>query len=448
MSVKLITCGQLFDSVSGEVGRDQAILIDGDRIAWTGPASAAPSVDPAKHTDHSARFVMPGLIDVHVHLSYGEAKTEEDIDLFASLEFRALRGMEAAQRILRAGYTSICDPTTSGRVSPAIRDAIDAGLFVGPRLTCSGRNISSRQGLVDWYPTWIGVPETSIGQIVRNIDEGVDAIRTQVKDGVDFIKLSMDGDSMNPSSVRLACAFRQDEVDALVAEAHRLGRKVVVHARGGEGVLTAARAGVDLIFHASWMDERALEAVVKAGSRVCPTLGLLVNTIEFTRPTDPASAGLVDAHKVELEVATENLTRARKAGVPFLIGSEAGFAVSPYGEWHARELQNHVKYLGFTPTEVLQQATVANRWFTRAGDRIGAIEVGCQADLLVLDGDPVADISVPLDKGKIAAVYLDGRPVDLTPNAARKRLASEFSYTMWNEVYTQARVGELAALAA
>ena len=435
---KIINCGTYFDAATGRRLQNHVLHVSGKTVTYSGPAAEAPAfAADATVIDHSDKFVMPGLIDVHVHLSYGEAKTEEDIDLFASLEFRALRGMEAAQRILRAGYTSLCDPTTSGRVSLAIRDAVDSGLFIGPKLTCSGQNISTRQGLVDWYPTWIGVPETSIGKIVTSIDDGIEAIRVQVKDGVDFIKLAMDGDSMNPSSIKLACAFRQEEVDALVDEAHRLGRRVVVHARGGEGVATAARAGVDLIFHASYMDERALEDVVKSGAALCPTLSLLVNNIEFTQATDPASASLVDAHKRELEAATTNLTRAREAGVRFLLGSEAGFAVTPYGEWHARELENHVEYLGFSPLEALQQATVNNAWFTRFGDRIGRLDPGCDADILVLSGDPVDDIRVPLDKSKIHAVYSNGTSVDLGPNDKRARHPSEFSYAMWNQVYTQ-----------
>lgn len=442
---KVIRCGTYFDAATGQRLKDHVLHVSGQSVVYSGPAAAAPDFSPeAAIIDYGDKFVMPGLIDVHVHLSYGEAKTEEDIDLFASLEFRALRGMEAAQRILRAGYTSLCDPTTSGRVSLAIRDAVDSNLFIGPKLTCSGQNISTRQGLVDWYPTWIGVPETSIGKIVTSIDDGIEAIRVQVKDGVDFIKLAMDGDSMNPSSIKLACAFRQEEVDALVAEAHRLGRRVVVHARGGEGVATAARAGVDLIFHASWMDERALEAVVASGAALCPTLSLLVNNIEFTQITDPASASLVDAHKRELDAAIVNLTRAREAGVRFLLGSEAGFAVTPYGEWHARELENHVKYLGFSPAEALQQATLNNAWFTRFADRVGRLDAGCDADILVLDGDPVEDIRVPLDKGKIHAVYANGVAVDLTPNSKRSRHPAEFSYVMWNQVYTQDVVKALA----
>lgn len=441
-----IRCGMLFTALSDQPEKHQTVVLDAGRIAFVGPTSAAPPVGPTDVlTDHSDKFVMPGLIDNHVHLSYGEARTEEDIDLYASLEFRALRGMDAAQRVLKAGFTSMLDPTTSGRVSLAIRDAVLAGLFVGPRITCSGANISSRQGLVDWYPTWIGVPTTSIGAIVRSPAEAIETIRCQVKDGVDVVKLAMDGDAMNPASIRLAAAFSQDEVTAMVNEAHRLGRKVIVHARGSEGVLYAARARADLIFHASWMDERALEAVIAGNCTLCPTLSLLVNNIEFARASDGSYPSLRDAHRRELEAAVENLSRARKAGVRFMIGSEAGFAVTPYGEWNARELENHVKYLGFRPAEVLRQATSVNATFLREGTQVGALERGRLADVLILKRDPIADITCLQDPESIADIYLGGEPVDLTPNVRRSRLPMEFSYNMWNDVYTRTRVKELRA---
>ena len=196
------------------------MVIDGDIIKFVGPSAKAPKPGPNDEvTDHSDHFVLPGLIDMHVHLSYGNARTEEDIDLYASVEFRALRGLEAAQRVLAAGFTTIADPTTSGRVSLAIRDAIDAGLFVGPRISSSGRQITNRQGLSDWYPSWIGVPDTSIGVLCRDAAEGIAEIRLEIKDGVDFIKIAIDGDSMNSSTNVLVAGYDQDEMSAMVKEA-------------------------------------------------------------------------------------------------------------------------------------------------------------------------------------------------------------------------------------
>jgi imidazolonepropionase-like amidohydrolase len=423
---------------------DQTLVLDNDRIAYVGPSAGAPAVAPRDEViDHSKHFVMPGLIDVHVHLSYGNAKTEEDIDLYAPVEFRALRGMEAAQRVLAAGFTSLADPTTSGRVTLAIRDAIDAGLFPGPRITSSGRQITNRQGLSDWYPSWIGVPETSIGVLARNADEGIAEIRTMVKDGVDFIKIAMDGDSMNPMTSVLVAGYNQEETTAMITEAHRLGKKVVVHARGAESVLYAARAGVDVILHAAWMDDQGLDAVLENGCMICPTLSLVMNDIDFTRPGDGAYPGFPDAHKREAEAARVALSKAHKAGVTFLSGTDAGFAVTPYGEWHAREFEHMMDIVGMSSAEALRCATVNNALFVREANQVGALETGRLADVLVFDGDPLADITQLQDRSRIRQIFLNGEPVELTINPNAKRLRSEFSYEMWHQVYTQERIAEI-----
>jgi imidazolonepropionase-like amidohydrolase len=442
--IRHIKCGKLFTGLGDYAETQQTLVINGDTIRFVGPSAAAPQPAPGDEViDHSGHFVMPGLIDMHVHLSYGNAKSEEDIDLYASLEFRALRGLEAAQRVLAAGFTTIADPTTTGHVSLAIRDAIDAGLFVGPRITTSGRQITNRQGLSDWYPSWVGVPETSIGVLCRTAAEGIAEIRLEVKDGVDFIKIAIDGDSMNPSSNVLVAGYDQDEMSAMVREAHRLGKKVVVHARGAEGVLYSARAGADVIFHAAWMDDEGLEAVVENGCTLCPSLSLVVNDIDFTRPGDGCYPAFPDAHKAELERACVSLPKARAAGVPFTLGSDAGFAVTPYGEWHARELEHYVKYLGFSPAETLKCATVNNGAFVREDGQVGALEAGRLADILVIDGDPLADITILQDRSRIREIIQGGETVKLEINKNVRRLRSEFSYDMWSNVYTQARINEI-----
>ncbi len=439
-----IKCGKLFTGLDRGAEEQQTLVIDGEIIKFVGPSAEAPKPAPNDEViDHSGHFVLPGLIDMHVHLSYGNAKTEEDIDLYASLEFRALRGLEAAQRVLAAGFTTIADPTTSGRVSLAIRDAIDAGLFVGPRISSSGRQITNRQGLSDWYPSWIGVPETSIGVLCRDASEGIAEIRLEVKDGVDFIKIAIDGDSMNPSSDVLVAGYDQDEISAMVKEAHRLGKKVVVHARGAEGVLYSARAKADIIFHAAWMGDEGLEAVIENGCALCPTLSLVVNDIDFTRPGDGCFPDFPDAHKRELEAACISLPKAREAGVKFMLGSDSGFAVTPYGEWHARELEHYVNYLGFSPAEALKCATVNNGEFVREAGQVGLLEAGRLADILVIDGDPLADISVLQDRSRIREIIQGGDTVEVEINKNARRLRSEFSYELWSDIYTQERIKEI-----
>ena len=167
---KHIRCGKLFNGLEDDARIDQTIVVDDASITFVGPSAEAPKCTEDDTTvDHSQYFVMPGLIDIHVHLAYGNSKCSEDTDLYAPLEFRALRGLINAQRVLNAGYTSMADPGTSGRVTLAIRDAINAGLFVGPRIITSGPYISSRQGLTDWYPSWFGNPSTAIARVVHDM---------------------------------------------------------------------------------------------------------------------------------------------------------------------------------------------------------------------------------------------------------------------------------------
>lgn len=155
-----------------------------------------------------------------------------------SSEFRAIRALFFAQKCIAAGYTSICAPGDAGQISLSVRNAINYGLFDGPRVTAAGRYLTTRQGLTDWYPTWIGVPP--IGRLVTSRDEAIEEIRVQVKNGVDCIKVALDGVQRRPDGEFIA-AFNQEEINAIVTEAYRLGRKVVVHARGREATLYAAR---------------------------------------------------------------------------------------------------------------------------------------------------------------------------------------------------------------
>src|SRR5579871_4703731 len=196
-------------------------------------------------------------------------------------------------------------PRCARRAMPAAsacRSATRAGLFDGPRVMAAGRYLTTHQGLTDWYPTWIGAPETSIGRLVTNIAEAIEEIRFQVKDGVDCIKIALDGIQRRDNG-ELVAAFNQDETEAIVRESHRLGKKVVAHARGREATLYAARSGVDLIFHANHLDEECINAMLATGSALCPTLTQPKNVIEFTQPHEPAGQrGRPESTRREYEI--------------------------------------------------------------------------------------------------------------------------------------------------
>src|SRR5689334_19671593 len=266
-------CGQLFTGREDEARHDGMLVFDErGSIEYAGAEAGSPRrARTDRILDYSDCFVMPGLIDVHTHLAYGNAKSEEDIDLYSPLEFRTLRGMFFAQKVAAAGFTAICSPGDAGQISLSIRNAIRAGLFDGPRVMAAGPYITSHQGLTDWYPTWIGAPETSIGKLVTNIDEVVQEVRKQVKNGVDCIKIALDGIQRRPDG-ELIAAFTQEETEIIVRETHRLGRKAISHSVGREATLYTARAGVDLIFHGFDLDAECIAAMLAQGCALCPTL--------------------------------------------------------------------------------------------------------------------------------------------------------------------------------
>jgi imidazolonepropionase-like amidohydrolase len=442
---KHVHCGSFFAGNEDTEHKNWTLVIGDDGvIAYAGPTTAAPLPGPnATVVDYSGLFVMPGLLDVHTHLAYGNAKTEEDIDLYQPLEFRAIRGLFFAQKVVAAGYTSICAPGDAGQISLSVRNAIRAGLFEGPRVTAAGRYLTTPQGLTDWYPTWIGAPETSIGRLVSGRDEAIEEIRRQAKNGVDCIKIALDGFHRRPNG-ELVAAFTQEETSVMVQEAHRLGKKVVVHARGREAVLYAARASVDLIFHAYYLDDECIEEMLKSGSAIGPTLTFLRNIVDFTQPHEPAATkGRIDDTQEEFEIACVNLRKAHKAGVPMLTGTDSGFAVTPYGEWHARELEIFVEHLGFTPAEALRATTEVTARFMADGDKIGVLEKGRAADFIAVNGSPLQNVAILQDKSRIRAVHIDGKPMQIPDRGYDPRQVTDFAWTNWNDVYTQERVAAL-----
>ena len=444
---KHVHCGSFFAGNEDKEHKDWTLVVGDDgAIVYAGPTAAAPLPGPhATVVDYSGLFVMPGLLDVHTHLAYGNAKTEEDIDLYQPLEFRAIRGLFFAQKVVAAGYTSICAPGDAGQISLSVRNAIRAGLFEGPRVTAAGRYLTTPQGLTDWYPTWIGAPETSIGRLVSGRDEAIEEIRRQAKNGVDCIKIALDGFHRRPNG-ELVAAFTQEETSVMVQEAHRLGKKVVVHARGREAVLYAARASVDLIFHAYFLDDECIQEMLKSGSAIGPTLTFLRNIVDFTQPHEPAATkGRIDDTQEEFEIACENLRKAHKAGVPMLTGTDFGFAVTPYGEWHARELEIFVEHLGFTPAEALRAATEVTARFMADGHKIGVLEKGRAADFIAVDGSPLQNVAILQDKSRIRAVHIDGKPMQIPNRGYDPRQVTDFAWTNWNDIYTQERVAALRA---
>jgi imidazolonepropionase-like amidohydrolase len=201
---------------------------------------------------------------------------------------------------------------------------------------------------------------------------------------------------------------------------------------------------MDLIFHGFGSDAECIAAMKKSGSALCPTLTQPKNVMEFTQPHEPAALkGRPEATDKRYRQGCANLKKAKKAGIPFLTGTDTGFAVTPYGEWHARELELFVDDLGFSKAEALRAATEINGRFMADTADIGVLETGSCADFIAWDGSPLADIGILLDKRRLRGVYIAGREIAIADRPYDPRKVTDFSLSNWNDLYTQERVAEL-----
>lgn len=385
----LIKAGRLVDVRNGRVLTDQAILIEGDRIKEVGPTQAVSSHAPAtaRVIDLSTSTVLPGLIDCHTHLTFDPSHNGYAA-LGISVPREALYGAKNAKVTLEAGFTTVRNVGASGYSDVALRDAIDAGDVPGPRMNTAGPGIGVTGGHFD---NSLLAPEfhfTAEG-IADGVPAAIAKVREEVKYGADVIKISATGGVLSKGDSPEATQFSDEEIHAIVIEAHRLGRKVAAHAHGAAGIKQAVMAGVDSIEHGSFIDDEAIRLMKEKGTYLVPTLYLADWFIEnYQRLRVPEF--MVEKARVVMPAARQNIARAFKAGVKVAFGTDA--AVYPHG-LNAHEFAVMVK-LGMTPMQSIQAATVNAADLLGWSDRIGSIEAGRFADIIAVSGDPLADVSV------------------------------------------------------
>ena len=432
-----VLLGRVVDGTLDPPRERGAVVTEGETIAWVGSADAVPdrfATRDFERVDLPGRTVMPGLVDGHTHISFGEARSEEELALYTPVEFRTLKAVWNARKVLQAGVTSAFDAATTYNIAQSVRDAIDCGMFEGPRFAVSGRQLTSHQGLEDSFPNEMQFPPGQAGVLVRGRDDIVEQIRYQVKDGVDAIKVSGSNDSLITPDSLDGAAFTYEEFKLIADEAHRLGRMCTVHARSRDAVLHTAKAGFDVLFHASYIDDEGIEWCLRNGAVIVPTLPLLVNILEALR--DAPAAPIIDAFRREVDAARTGLSKAYRAGVPLVPGSESGWSPIPYGEWHAREMQIFVEDFGLTPLQAIHAGTLgATRLFKRFGNRIGKLEPGRYADVLVVEGDPTRDITLLQKPSRFDFILKGGQPVDRTPPPPRRQMHYERHKMFLNGVY-------------
>jgi imidazolonepropionase-like amidohydrolase len=429
--------GKVIDGTLNPPMEQGAVVIEGERIAWVGAVAALPAqYHPASYEviDLPGRSIMPGLVDGHIHISFGESRTEEENALYTPVEFRTAKALYYSKKVLQAGVTSAFDAATSYAIGQAVRDAIDTGMFDGPRLTISGKQLTNRQGLEDSFPSNMEFPPGQSAVLIKSREELIEAIRLQVKDEVDAIKVSGSNDNLITPDALGSSAFTFEEFKIIADETHRLGKVCSVHARSRDSALDSARAGFDNIFHASYIDDAGIEACLKNNCAITPTLTLLVNLLDANQALAGASG--TSAFQREIDAARVNLRRAFDAGVPLVAGSESGWSPVPFGQWHAREMQIFVEMLELTPLQAIHANTLgATRMMKRYGHEVGKLEAGRLADILVVPGDPTADIRILQRPGAFDYIFKGGQPIDRTPPRPRVRKWYERQKVFLNGVY-------------
>ena len=399
----LITGGTVIDGTGAPAAQGCNVLVKDDRIEAVGNGAGEDSIprgESVVRIDATGKTVMPGLIDAHCHTSFGESRTQEEQDLYTSHELRTLRSAWNVTKVLRAGVTGISDPGGSYFIGVGIREGISEGLVHGPRMTTAGRFLSTFNGISDWYPTSVGVPDSSIGKVVNTADEMVTEVRHQVKNGVDLIKI---GDSPMGDYE----AFSADEIKAMSDAAHRLNKRITMHARGSNNIDSAVAAELDWIMHGNSMSDDTIERLADSQIPLAPALLLLGNLGEYGA-TAGVPAAMRSAYSRLLDNTAECLNKAREAGVTIITGTDTGFAATPYGEWHARELELLMRYAGMSALEAIKAATHDCSIVLGDEHDVGSLAAGKGADVIVVDGDPLADIRVLQNKQCIETVICRG----------------------------------------
>lgn len=386
---------------------DGFVLVADGRIERIGPVAelSRPRSDAPRVVDLEGRTVLPGLIDCHAHLVYAGFRRFEDIDR-CPVETAAINAVLNAERVLRAGYTTVRDLGTIGNVAVAVRDAVAEGKIRGPRVVASGRIIHPTAGLADTLP---GCLETrcGFGQRVDGAQEVLKAVRGQIRDGVDNIKLGASGAEGSPHAHTWMTTMNEEEIVMAVHEAHRWGRTVAVHCQSSESAKLALRAGADTVEHGTRLDDEAIDLFRRSRAVLVPTLCTLYSVLELGERLDlPAKQR--EEMAVNRSLWLESFRCAREAGVPIAAGGDIGNRY-PHGS-NARELEFLVRE-GLTPLQAIQAATGTAARAIHRQDMLGSLSPGMVADLLVLDGNPLDDIRLLQDPARVWLVLQGGRPV-------------------------------------
>ncbi len=408
----LFTGGQVIDG-TGAPAFAADVLVQGNRILAVGSEAVAQAdrLTAVRHIGISGWTLMPGLIDAHCHVSFDAPRSNDELFFHRRAGLAAIIAAADVRKILCAGVTGLFDADSIHDIGVDLRDAIEAGVVEGPRMTSGGHALMTSVGGTAGRL----IPDEGLrgyAVVVRTRDEIVTEVRRQIKGGVDWIKVHVTGLIPRQRARGELTVWSFDELRAVCDTAHALGIPVVGHCRNASSTRDAARAGFDMILHATHMDEEAVEAVVERSIPIVPTFTFQANLADYGAAVK-ADKALQELFRREIEDSAQTLQRLHAAGVPLLCGTESGFSLTPLGDWHYRELEVFVRDLGFTPLQAIRAATCDAARALRMEGQVGSVAAGQIADLIVIDGDPSSDVTMLGDRDRLKHVMANGRLVDL-----------------------------------
>jgi len=385
-----------------------SVLVEGSRIAAVMPAATSPAFGGARVIDGHGATLMPGLVEAHSHLSFTDFAQSVELG-FIPPEEHMLRCAQNARRMLDAGFTSCFSAASAKpRLDVALRNAIDNGDFPGPRTLAASPEMTVTSGLGD--ARLYHIYRENFAVVCNGADEFRRFAREMVREGVDTLKMNVSGDAGVPASPADSTVMNEGEIAAVCDVAHAHGRRLAAHARSAESVKMCLRHGVEVIYHATLLDEEAKDRLEAQKGRifVAPVLGHLYTTLNEAAQWG-ISRDVAEKRGVgrELESGIESMKDLKRRGVRILIGGDYGFAWNRIGT-DARDIAHFVDLLGFTPMEAIISATRLGGEIMGMGDRLGQIKPGYLADLLLIDGNPLDDVTILQDPGRMPGIMKDG----------------------------------------
>ena len=406
----LISNIRLFSGKTDSLIEDSSIWVEDNIIRYAGPSNKLKDVpDSIQNIDGNGLFVMPGMVEAHAHISYSNSGPLE-LDK-APVEESMIKTIANARIMLGSGFTSAISFGSVHKIDVYLKEAIERGEIPGPRLLAGSKDLGATGSNADFHPDNVKMVPEGLGMVRNGPWELRAAVRQLWKNGAEIVKVMIDGEIISLQGRPGDLGFTDEEVKVIVEEAHRKEMRVACHARSAAAVKQAVQAGIDFIGHANYIDDETLELLVKnkdnvfVGPAIAWEITFLENYKDMGFKEDSRE---VIAYRNELEETIISYKRMKEAGIRILVGGDYGLNITPHGTY-AKDLEYYVNHFGFTNSEALHSATRLGGLAMHPDGSLGTLEQGKLADLIIIDGNPLEDITVLQDHDRIVSVMKDGK---------------------------------------